>query len=1103
METTQSETYVYDEGTSRIVEKEIDLVPGLYKLIDEGCVNCRDHAVRCAEECDDGEPGASRVTQIRVDVDGGLVTMYNDGTGIDVEKHPEHGVWIPELIFGHLRTSTNYDKSKKRIVGGKNGFGFKLVLIWSKWGRVETVDSKRKLKFEQEYENNLDIIGEPKVTKCTRKSYTEVKFRPDFERMGLSGFTPDMLSLIHRRVLDLGAVTAKTVKVSFNGNVTPVKQLSQYVDMYLGGKGDAPRVHESPNGRWEYLIGIAPKQEFTQISFVNGIFTGKGGRHVDYIVNQITRKAAAAILKKRKVVVKPAAIKEQLIVFLRCDIDNPSFDSQTKDHMTTSVAKFGSTCEVSDKLVDKLCSMGVADAACAIADVKAAKAVKKTESGQRRSIRGIPKLIDANVAGTKRSGECVLLLCEGDSAKAGIVSGLSKTDRDIIGVYPLKGKLFNARGETATKVAGNKEIYEIKQILGLEAGESYDQDSIKSKLRYGKVWFMTDQDLDGSHIKGLVVNLFDSHWPTLSALPGFLGFMHTPILKARKGSSTECFYTEQEYTEWKNRTPDADKWQVKYYKGLGTSTGAEFKEYFRDRRVVNFRCEGDQCRAAVDMVFNKKRSADRKEWLGAYDSTCHLDSTADSVSYAEFVNKELIHFSKHDCERSIPNVMDGLKTSLRKILFTCFKRNLTKEIKVAQLSGSVSEMSAYHHGEASLNGGIVHMAQDFVGSNNLNLLMPNGQFGTRLEGGADSASERYIFTQLSPLARKAFPEADDCVLDYLVDDGKTVEPRFYAPVVPMVLVNGTRGIGTGFSTFIPQFNPIDVVKVVRSLVSNGKCDTELVPWYRGFRGDVVPKGAGKYEIIGKWDRLTVTQLRIWELPVGFWTSAFKEHIECLMSEKDDPIVRDIKDNSTEKLVDFLITFRAGYLESAAHTDVVALLKLSTTVSLNNMHLFDADERLRKYATPMEIAEYFVEQRGRIYDARYASVSRTLTEKAAALTDRAKFIRMVVSGDLELRGVPKQDLENTMAEHGFRKESDSYKHLTNLPLHSLTLEESQRLEREQEKCLQELEQWEQLTPTDLWIADLDALQHEYELNLQGYTESKSSTRSVKKLKTRGA
>ena len=145
METTQSETYVYDEGTSRIVEKEIDLVPGLYKLIDEGCVNCRDHAVRCAEECDDGEPGASRVTQIRVDVEGGLVTMCNDGTGIDVEKHPEHGVWIPELIFGHLRTSTNYDKSKKRIVGGKNGFGFKLVLIWSKWGRVKRLTTSANL----------------------------------------------------------------------------------------------------------------------------------------------------------------------------------------------------------------------------------------------------------------------------------------------------------------------------------------------------------------------------------------------------------------------------------------------------------------------------------------------------------------------------------------------------------------------------------------------------------------------------------------------------------------------------------------------------------------------------------------------------------------------------------------------------------------------------------------------------------------------------------------------------------------------------------------------------------------------------------------------
>jgi DNA topoisomerase-2 len=191
------------------------------------------------------------------------------------------------------------------------------------------------------------------------------------------------------------------------------------------------------------------------------------------------------------------------------------------------------------------------------------------------------------------------------------------------------------------------------------------------------------------------------------------------------------------------------------------------------------------------MVFNKKRADDRKEWLKEYDRDLYLDTNKPSITYEEFIGEELIHFSKYDCDRSIPSLMDGLKTSLRKILFAAFKKNLTSEIKVAQFTGYVSEHACYHHGEASLNGAIVGMAQNFVGSNNINLLIPSGQFGTRLKGGDDSASERYIFTLLNQITRAIFPKHDDAILEYLNDDGTPVEPRFYAPIIPMILVNGS------------------------------------------------------------------------------------------------------------------------------------------------------------------------------------------------------------------------------------------------------------------------------------------------------------------------
>lgn len=236
------------------------------------------------------------------------------------------------------------------------------------------------------------------------------------------------------------------------------------------------------------------------------------------------------------------------------------------------------------------------DVACALTEVKEIKAAKKTDGTKTKKIRGIPKLIDANFAGTDKSHECSIILCEGDSAKAGIVSGLSKDDRNVIGVYPMRGKLFNVRGETKHRIFENKEINEIKQILGLETGKKYTKESAKEKLRYGKVIFMTDQDLDGSHIKGLGINLFDSEWDTLISIPGFIGFMNTPIIKARKGSQEISFYNNGEYEKWKqdNTENSLKNWKIKYYKGLGTSSGKEFKEYFENKKNCKF-CKFWKC----------------------------------------------------------------------------------------------------------------------------------------------------------------------------------------------------------------------------------------------------------------------------------------------------------------------------------------------------------------------------------------------------------------------------------------------------------------------------------------------------------------------------
>ena len=1120
VENVDANMWIYEEDSKKINLKNIEYVPGLYKLFDEGIVNCRDHVIRMIQS-----PILDKkfVSEINVSItEDGSITMTNDGNGIDVAKHPEYNIWIPEMIFGHLRTSTNYNTEEKKIVGGKNGFGFKLVLIWSTYGRIETVDHIRGLKYVQEFKNNLTEICPPIITKVKNsKPYTTITFKPDYVRFGMpGGITSDMFSLMKKRAFDIAAVTdhsVKKIKVKFNDELVPVKNFQQYIDTYIGAKDAYPRVYESNDERWEYAVALSPTHEFTQVSFVNGICTFKGGKHVDYILSQITRKLGAYIEKKKKINVNQNSIKEQLILFLRCDIENPAFDSQTKDFMNTPSTKFGSTCTVSDNFIEKVAKMGVMDVACSLTEAKENRAVaKKTDGSKTKTIRGIQNFIDANYSGTEKSNECILILCEGLSALSGIVSGLSSNDRNTIGIYPLKGKLLNVRGETVKKVSENKEITDLKKILGLENGKEYKtMTDVHRNLRYGKIMILCDQDTDGSHIKGLCINLFHSEWASLIKIPGFLSFMNTPILRAKKSNQTLLFYNDGEYQRWKDSIGQqtANTWTIKYFKGLGTSTSSEFKEYFANKKIVDF-VYSERSDDTIDKIFNKKRADDRKTWLEAYDKTSYLDTTRPSVQYEEFINNEMIHFSTYDCARSIPNMVDGLKISLRKILYSAFKRKLTSEIKVAQFSGYVSEHSAYHHGEASLNGAIVNMAQNFVGSNNINLLQPNGQFGTRLHGGDDSASERYIFTMLNNLTRCIFPDADDSVLNYLNDDGTIVEPEYYVPIIPFVLINGISGIGTGFSSSIPSYNPKQIVDYLKSKLSNKSYSVPFVPFYEGFKGsvcDIDKDGTSKstkYLIKGVYEKIGEDKIRITELPVGTWTMPYTTFLESLMDgstvdksgKKIPPQIKDFVSVCTEVIVDFTVVFPKGNLATLEKTvdanginGVEKLLKLTTTVSTTNMHLFDSNCRLHKYTSVEEIIDSFYTIRMGLYEKRKAHLVDDLRKRLVKLTNKARYIQETLSGVVDLRKKNASQVVELMNTRKFDMIDGEFKYLVKMPMDSVTEENVAHIIRERDDAEKELEILISTTLEQMWMKELLNLESEY----TAYKKKRESIQSGEK------
>ena len=1050
IENCSEELFVVDNESFK--EKAINpFNPGFYKLFDELLVNAHDHAIR---QRNSDEP----VKKIEVEIENNsTIVIRNDGKSIDVAEHPQHKVYIPQMIFSELLTSTNYDKEEKKLVGGKNGYGVKLVNIFAARFVITIVDSTRQLKYTQVFENNMSKIHPPVIKPCKTKSMVEVSWTPDFKRFGWKEnvIPEDLLQVLHRRVVDSAMTVGKEVKVTWCGTAIKFRDLASYASWYL--PNDATLVAENPQVGWQVAVADNPFDKAFSVSFVNGIWT-RSGKHVDDITSQLVSHISGYLEAKKKIKVKPGMIKDSLAIFLNCEIENPSFSSQTKEVLTTKVS-----CKLDESFLKKVISkLNLVDKLVEQQNVKDNKDNSKTDGKKSSKISGIPKLDDAVYAGTIRSHDCSLILTEGDSAKAMALSGLSQEQRKYYGIYPLKGKVLNVKDTGAKKVEQTEEIANLKKILGLESGKEYKD--IKS-LRYGKILIMTDQDYDGSHIRGLLINVFHELWHTLFAIPGFITYMATPIVKATKGNKVLPFYTQFEYEEWRKK-PESNGWKIKYYKGLGTSTRDEAKEYFKNMNVVNYAYTGQDSDNSIELAFNKQQADDRKDWLKTYSRENIVNKKpGEFLPYQEFVNNDLIHFSNYNLERSIPNLMDGLKTSQRKILYSAFKRNLKSEIRVAQFAGYVSEHSGYHHGEASLNEAIIGMAQDFVGSNNIPFLVPQGQFGTRLEGGKDSASPRYIHTYLQPYIANLFPSDDFDCLTYRDDDGILVEPEWYAPILPMLLVNGCRGIGTGYSTSVPQFNPNTLKEMLLQWLRTGTgLERELVPYYKGFKGTITKDPKGDYIVKGVW-KVEKNEMTITELPVGTWTSDFRQSLDKLVSEGS---IKDYSDTSTDTDIHVKVKLDKS-------SESVEKL-LTDKIRFTNMHAFNSKCVIQKYDTPNEILIEYANVRLNMYVKRKDNLLTNLLAKLPYHENVVRFIKQQCESAPrpDLRRKTPEECEKLLVDNKFDKIKESFDYLLDLPIKSLTLKNAQKHEKDLEDLKKKIKEIEGTTPKQMWLNDLQVL-----------------------------
>ena len=1046
---TTSERWVFDN--TKIVKQTLTTSPGLYKIFDEIFTNAIDHSQR---------DESLKKIEVSVNRDTGEITVFNDGEGIPVEIHKLHGKYVPEIIFGEFHTSSNYDDTEARTVGGLNGYGSKLTNAFSKKFTVEICDSKNK--YVQTWENNMSVKNEAVVTKCKNKSYTKITFVPDYHRFNMSGIDTDTLLLFRTRVYDGSAVTNKRVNVYFDSEKISVKDFESYADLYING----PKVYERINDRWEITVALNPYDKFTQVSFVNGISTSDGGTHVDLVVNQIVNKLKDQLDKKYKdIIIRPSYIKDNLLVFINCLVENPVFSSQTKENHVTKISKFGSKCELSDDIIKKIDKLGITANVIDIARAKDNKALSKTDGKKTFRLSGVPKLDDANKAGGLEGHKCKLILTEGDSAKASAVAGLSVVGRDYYGVFPLRGKLLNVRDATSAQLLKNEEINNLKKILGLQQSKVYNT---TKELRYGGIMIFTDADNDGSHIKGLIINFIHAFWPSLIKLDSFITCIITPIVKVSRGKEIKSFYNNQDFIKWKESSETA-KFEIKYYKGLGTSTALEAKDYFRNlkNQTVKYSFTKDTDHDIIK-AFKKGFEDQRKDWIK--DSTGKdnsLDFTVLDQTISQFVNHELINFSIADLERSVPNMMDGFKPSQRKVFYGCLKKNLYKDMKVAQLSGYISEHTSYHHGEVSLQGTIVNMAQDFVGSNNINLLYPSGQFGTRLTGGKDSGSPRYIFTRLLPVSKVLFNEHDNHLLDYLNDDGMSIEPKYYIPVIPMILVNGSEGIGTGYSTNIPCYNPEDIISNLKKLIeTDGTAElAPMVPYYRGFKGTITRESEHRYLSTGVWYRVNDTTVEVTELPVGKWTQCYKEFLETLVESNE---IIDYKNNSDDTSVNFRIIMQKTVIDS---TDIIKKLKLTSYINTSNMHVFDEDCKIRKISCPEEIIYRFYKVRLAHFIKRKKYLVDKLYSEMLLLGSKIKFIKCVIEERIIVFNKKKDFIVKQISTHGFVKIDNSWDYLLELKLYTFTEEKINDLDKKMEMLESELQILQNRTISQTWTSEL--------------------------------
>jgi DNA topoisomerase-2 len=573
----------------KMIQKEVTYNPGLLKIFDEIVTNSVDESKRAG----------SKLNTVKVDIDRttNYINIWDNG-GIPVVKHTQHKEWIPEMIFSSLKAGSNFNDEEQRTGAGTNGVGSTLTNIYSKEFTVTTCDGANH--FTQTFSNNMRKRTAAKVKKST-KGFTEINYLVDFEKFALTGIDDDHFKMIEKRVYDIAACNTG-LKIYFNGKLINIKTFDDYIKYYT-----KDYFYEAKKDK-TWSLGIALSNNgFQQVSFANSTDTYDGGTHVDYVMNQIISQLREFFMKKHKVDVRPGELRNHMFLFLDSTVINPSFSSQTKEKLITEIKDFGSTFEVTNKLIQSIIKSEIVNSILDWIQQKKSAEESKLQRDLNKKLDKIKveKLIDAK---GKDRWKYSIGLFEGDSA----ISAFRKyRDPQTMGAFALKGKFVNVSEMTNQKLVQNTEVVNLMAAIGLKLGQKIEL----RDLRYGRILFYVDADVDGNSIAGLLLNFFYKYWPDMFERR-MIYKVETPIVVAVPKAKTKkkiLFYTQTEYNDWAAKN-DLKNYEIKYKKGLAALVDDEYQDIINSPKMTLI-SKDDMSANSLDIWFGKNSDLRKTELL--------------------------------------------------------------------------------------------------------------------------------------------------------------------------------------------------------------------------------------------------------------------------------------------------------------------------------------------------------------------------------------------------------------------------------------------------------------------------------------------------------